>query len=146
MRDDTNKFRQKDLLKEALAAAHSDFLRQLGERDRSRVESYSGAWADGPIRIIPSQAFDTHLPNVAFHDVLSMRLDLSIFDIDEECRIRPQSSDTFGHHYLSCNMVGKIILHNLIRDEIFRALEDWESEESQLTCCRRILHVDRRIF
>ena len=122
LRDDASKLRQKDLLKEAVAIAHSDFLRQLGERDRSRVESYSGAWADGGIRVIPSQAFDTHLPNVVFHDVLSMQLGLSIFDIDEECQMCPQSSDTFGHYCLSCNMIGKIILHNLIRDEVFRAL------------------------
>ena len=120
--DDTSKLRQKDLLKEAVAAAHSDFLRQLGERDRSRVESYSGAWADGWTQAIPSQAFDTHLPNVAFHDILSMRLGLSIFDADEECRMCPQSSDAFGHHCLSCNMMGKTTLHNLIRDEVFRAL------------------------
>ena len=85
LRDATSKLRQKDLLKEAVAAAHSDFLRQLGERDRSRIENYSGAWADGWTQAIPSQAFDTHLPNVAFHDVLSMRLGLSIFDVDEEC-------------------------------------------------------------
>ena len=37
LKDDANKPPQKDLLKEVVAAAYSDFLRQLGERDRLRV-------------------------------------------------------------------------------------------------------------
>ena len=148
LRDDTSKLRQKDLLKEAVATAHSDFLRQLGERDRSRVESYSGAWADGWIRAIPSQVFDLHLPNVAFHDVLSMRLGLSIFDIDEEYQMCPQSSDTFDYHCLSCNRWEKSVFPISSGMKPFEpyGVEDWESEENQLTCCRRILHVDRRTF
>ena len=59
-RDDGGKFKQKDLLKEVVVAAHGDFLLQLTERDRKRVELYSGAWADGWIRAIPNQAFDMY--------------------------------------------------------------------------------------
>ena len=122
LRDDGGKLKQKDLLKEAVVAAHGDFLLQLVERDRKRVELYSGAWADGWIRAIPSQAFDTTLSNIEFHDILSIRLGLSLFDADEECRVCPQTSDIYGHHCLSCNMIGKTTLHNLIRDEIYCAL------------------------
>ena len=80
------------LFKEAVAAAHSD-LRQLGERDRSRIESCSETWADGWIRIILNQTFDTHLPNMAFHDTLCIRFGLLIFDIDEEYRLYSQNND-----------------------------------------------------
>ena len=40
------------------------------------------------------------------------------------CPRCPQSQDSFGRHTLACHMLGgKTILHNMIRDEIYRTLQ-----------------------
>ena len=54
------------------------------------------------------------ISNIELYDILSRRFGLSLFDDDEEYRVYPQNNDIFDHHYLNYNMIGKIILHNLI--------------------------------
>ena len=51
-----------------------------------------------------------------------MRFGLPLFDADEACLRCPQVSDRYGHRSLTCIMIGKIGLHNCIRDEICRFL------------------------
>ena len=101
--------------------ATSDLLSDL---QKGVFQAFAAPWADGWIRTSPSHAFDTYLSNIAFYDILSMRLGRQIFEGDTACPRYPHSQDSFGHHILACHMLeGKSILHNMIRDEIYRCLQ-----------------------
>ena len=66
---------------------------------------------------------DICLSNAAFIDIISMRLGKAVFQVEMDCLRCPQSQDVFGHHTLTCHMVGgKTQLRNMIRDEIYRTL------------------------
>ena len=100
--------------------ATSDLLSDLQKRV---FQAFAAPWADGWVRTSPSHAFDTYLSNAAFYDILSMRLGRQIFKGDTECPRYLQPQDSFGYHIFTCHMLGvKSILHNMIRDEIYRTL------------------------
>ena len=87
-------------------------------------QAFAAPWADGAVRTSPSHAFDTYLSNAAFYDILSMRLGRQVFEGDTACPRCPQPQDSFGHRIFACHMLGgKSILHNMIRDEIYRILQ-----------------------
>ena len=119
LKDDEYKLEQKDLLKEAIVIAHNDFLLQLPERDRKRVEIYSG-FGLFRIRYLPR----TYL---MLHYMIPFPCDLDFRCSMLECRVCLQTSDVFGHHYLNCNMIGKITLHNSseMRYIVRYGAEDW---------------------
>ena len=107
---------------QAEVASHRDFQGPLTPQDQLRLRCYTGCWADRWVRYAPSHAFDNYLSNVAFSDSISIRLGLPLFDADEACLRCPQVSDRYGRHCLICIMIGKIGLHNCIRDEVCRFL------------------------
>ena len=116
------KLRQKEMASQTEDASHRDFQGILIPQDQLRLRYSTGCWADEWIRCAPSHAFDNHISNVVFSDSISMRFDLPLFDADEACLRSPQISDRYGRHYLNYIMIGKIGLHNCIRDEICRFL------------------------
>ena len=101
--------------------ATSDLLSDL---QKGVFQAFAAPWADGWIRASPSHAFDIYLSNAIFYDILSMRFGRQIFDCETACPRYPQPQDSFGHHILAYHMLGgKSILHNMIRDEIYRTLQ-----------------------
>ena len=116
--------KQKDLMETVILSfrrATSDLLSDLQKRVS---QAFAAPWADGWVRASPSHAVDTCLSNAAFFDILSMRLGRQVFEGYTSCPRYLQPQDSFGHHILACHMLGgKSILHTMIRDEIYRALQ-----------------------
>ena len=116
------KLRQKEVTSQVEDASHRDFQGTLTPQDQLRLRCYTGCWADGWVRCVPSHAFDSYLSSIAFSVSISMRFGLSLFDADGACLRCPQISDRYGPHCLTCIMIGKTGLYNCIRDEICRFL------------------------
>ena len=115
--------KQKDLMEIVMLSFRSATNDLLSDLHKRVLQAFAAPWADGWVRAAPSHAFDTCLSNAAFHDILSMRLGRQVFEGDTACPRCPQPQDSFGHHTLACHILGgKSILHNMIRDEIYRTL------------------------
>ena len=116
---------QKDLIEIMMLSfrrATSDLLSDL---QKTVFQAFAAPWADGWVRASPSHAFDTYLSNAAFYDILSMRLGRQILEDDMVCPRYPHPQDSFRHHIFAYHMLGgKSILHNMIRDEIYRTLQE----------------------
>ena len=116
--------KQKELMDVLMLSFRKGLDDIFSDQHKRVLRAFAAPWADGWVRAIPSHAFDTCLSNVAFHDILSMRLGRQVFEGDMACPRCPQSQDSFGHHTLACHMFGgKTVLHNMIRDEIYRTLQ-----------------------
>ena len=78
-----------------------------------------------------------------YYDILSMRLGRQIFEGDTACPQYPQPQDSFGSHTLACHILGgKSILHNMIRDEIYRTLQGGNLHRRLLLSLRRSVNVE----
>ena len=74
---------------------------------------------------IPSHAFDAYLSNAVFYDILFMWFGRQIFEDDTAYLRYPQTRDSFGYHIFAHHIFGeKSIVHTMIRDEIFRILQE----------------------
>ena len=123
MRDPDSRLKQKEMFAVAIESSRAMLEGTLSDAQRRILFAFSAPWVEGWIRISPNHAFDTCLSNATFIDIVSMRLGKAVFQVEMDCPRCPQSQDIFGHRILTCHMVGgKIQLHNMIRDEIYRIL------------------------
>ena len=123
MRDPDSRLKQKEMFAVAIESSRAMLEGALSDAQRRVLLAFSAPWAEGWVRVSPNHAFDTCLSNAAFIDIVSMRLGKAVFQVEMDCPRCPQSQDVFGHHTLTCHMVGgKTQLHNMIRDEIYRTL------------------------
>ena len=104
-------------------ASHRDFQGILAPQDQLRLRYRDDRW----IRCAPNHVFDNCRFNVVFSGSISVRLALPLFDTDEASLRCPQISHRYGHHCLTCIMIGRTGSHNYICDEVCRFFVSWRT-------------------
>ena len=109
----------------------------LSDLHRRVLPAFPAPWADGGILDTPNYIFDIYLSDITFYDIISIRFGRQIFEADMIYSRYPQSQDSYAHHIYAYHIFGgKSVLHNMIRDEIYRILYErnlhYKLESNQL--------------
>ena len=120
LRDEQTVVRRKDILSIIHDSAWKLLVQQADCAGQARLRAVSATGADAWLRMTPGLVHDSMLGNVAFRDVVGLRLGLCLFPGASTCAFCHQNLDEMGYHVLSCMGQGhkQTMLHTL-RNTIF---------------------------
>jgi hypothetical protein len=120
-RDPQSQIAHRDVLGRIHQQVYSGLMNQHDLSGRARLTAYSAPLADAWLKTPPSWSQDTFLSNAAFHDILSMRLGVKVFDDGLACSFCQQNLDSQGHHCMGCMSQGhKQQMHTTFRNVVYR--------------------------
>ena len=105
-------------------AIFQDLLQSSTVAQQARLRAVAAPGAGAWLQVAPSPTRDLLFSDVAFSDVVSMRLGVPIFQGDEGCTYCGQALDPCGHHVMSCMRQGsKYGIHNSLRNSVHRFVQ-----------------------
>ena len=112
---------QASMLQNLHEAIFQDLLQSSTVAQQARLRAVAAPGAGAWLQVAPSPTRDLLFSDIAFSDVVSMRLGVPIFQGDEGCTYCGQALDPCGHHIMSCMRQGnKYGIHNSLRKTVHR--------------------------
>ena len=119
LRDEQKVIRRKDILNILHDSAWKLLVQQADCAGQERLRAISATGADAWLRMTPGLMHDSMLGNVAFRDIVGLRLGLCLSPDASTCAFCHQNLDDMGHHVLACMGQGhKQTMHHTLRNTI----------------------------